>query len=56
MAAAELFTALVIFPSTPSLQTGQSDALLLMAQAAVSGTAGFVSGRLLEKSNNPDGA
>ena len=52
MAAAESFTALVIFPSTPTLQTSQADALLLMAQAAISWLKPYAS---LEKSINPDG-
>ena len=52
MAAAELFTALVIFPSTPTLQTSQADALLLMAQAAISWLKSYAS---LEKSIKPAG-
>lgn len=46
VATADLFTALLIFPSTPAAQVGQAHALLRMAEAAISSTAGFVSGRL----------
>jgi heme-degrading monooxygenase HmoA len=46
METTDRFIALVIYPSTPAAQLGQADTLLRMAEDAIRGMPGFVSGRI----------
>lgn len=46
MAPAEPFVALVFYPTTPPVQTGQADTLLRMAEAEIRAMPGFVGARM----------